>query len=130
MTESDENDQRLNDQYVNAAIDDSIRAGIVVYAIFWPNRGPTDKSGSERFDGQNLLSQVTKATGGRGYWTGIGEPVSLSPYFDDIAWRLKNQYRLTFSSLLKGKPQIQTLSLKANNAATEVCSPQRVFITN
>jgi hypothetical protein len=120
----------LNDQYVNAAINDSIRAGLVVYAIFWPNRGPTDKSDSKSFDGQNLLSQVTQATGGNGYWTGGAKPVSLSPNFDDITWRLKNQYRLSFQSLLKGKPRIQDIELKANNAAIEVCTPQRVFITN
>jgi hypothetical protein len=120
----------LNDQYVKAAIDDSARAGLVVYAIFWPNRGNTDKSGSNSFDGQNLLSQVTQATGGQGYWTGSGQPVSLSTYFDDIIWRLKNQYRLSFSSLLKGKPKVQSLSLKINNEAAEVDTPQRVFIGN
>ena len=120
----------MNDQYVKTAIDDSIRAGLVVYSIYWPNRGDTDRSGSESFDGQNLLAQVTQATGGYSYWMGRRQPVSFSTYFDDIAWRLKNQYRLSFHSLLKGKPQIQDIELKVNNSATEVCAPQRVFITN
>ena len=102
----------------------------MVYAIYWPDRGFRDKSDSESFDGQNLLSQVTQATGGKGYWMGDSKPVSLSPYFDDILWRLKNQYKLSFRSLLKGKPQIQSIELKVNNAAIEVGTPQRVFITN
>jgi len=120
----------LNDTYVNAAIEDAIRAGLVVYAIYWPDRGSSEKSDSESFDGQNLLSQVTQATGGNGYWMGEAKPVSLSQYFDDILWRLKNQYKLSFHSLLKGKPQIQSIQLKVNNPAIEVGTPQRVFVTN
>jgi hypothetical protein len=120
----------LNDPYVKAAIDDSIRAGLVVYSIYWPNRGYTDRSASESFDGQNLLALVTQATGGYSYWAGRSQAVSLRPYFDDIAWRLKNQYRLSFHSLLKGKPQIQTIELKVNNSATQLYAPKRVFITN
>jgi hypothetical protein len=119
----------LNDQYVKTAIDDSIRAGLVVFSIFWPNRGYTDGSGSESFDGQNLLSQVTQATGGYSYWMGRSQPVSLNPYFDDIAWRLKNQYLLSFRSLLKGKPQVRTIELKVKNSAAEVYAPKRVFIS-
>ena len=120
----------MNDQYVKTAIDDSIRAGLVIYSIFWPNQGYADRSGSESFDGQNLLAQVTQATGGYSYWMGRRQPVSLSTYFEDIAWRLKNQYRLSFHSLLKGKPQIQDIELKVNNSSTEVYAPQGVFITN
>jgi hypothetical protein len=120
----------LNDQYVKAAIEDSARAGLVVYAIFWPNQGSRDRSGINHFDGQNLLSQVTQATGGQGYWTGKGQPVSLSPYFNDITLRLKNQYRLSFSSPIKGKPKVQSLSLKASHNEAEFCAPQRVLIGN
>jgi hypothetical protein len=120
----------LNDPYVKTAIDNSISAGLVVYSIFWPNRNYTDRSGSESFDGQNLLAQVTQATGGYSYGTGGRQPVSFNTYFDDIAWRLKNQYRLSFRSLLKGKPQVQAIELKVNNSATEVYAPQRVFIMN
>jgi len=120
----------LNDPYVKTAIDDSIRAGLVVYSVFWPNRGYADRSASDSFDGQNLLAQVTQATGGYSYWTGRSQPVSLRPYFDDIAWRLNNQYRLSFRVMLKGKPRVQNIELKVNNSATEICAPQRVFITN
>jgi len=119
-----------NDAYVNAAIDDSIRAGLVVYSIFWPNRGSMDRSGLESFDGQNLLAQVTKATGGYSYWMGSRQPVSFGSYFDDITWRLKNQYRLSFRSPLSGKPKVQNIELKVNNSATEVFAPQRAFVAN
>ena len=121
----------LNDPYVQAAINDSIRAGIVVYSIFWPNRGDRDRSRLAGFDGKNLLTLVTQATGGFSYWTGGSfQPVSFNPYFDDILWRLKNQYRLSFSSMLKGKPQVQNIDFKVKNLPNDVCAPQRVFVTN
>ena len=121
----------LNDQYVRTAIDDSVRAGIMIYSIFWPNRGDTGRYGSASFDGHNLLALVAQATGGYSYWTGGSlQPVSLNPHFDDLTLRLQNQYRLSFRAMLKGKPQVQYIELKANDSQNKICAPQRAFITN
>ena len=116
------------DPYVNAAINDSVRAGLVVYSIYWRDQGYRRNPGYESFDGQNLLAQVTQATGGRGYWDGNGDPVSFNPFFDDIAWRLQNQYRLSFHSLQNGKPGVRSMEFKARAEAIEVYAPQRVYV--
>jgi hypothetical protein len=116
------------DPYVQAAINDSVRAGLVVYSIYWRNQGYTRDPNFERFDGQNLLAEVTHATGGYSYWESTGEPVSFSPYFDDIAKRLQNQYRLSFRSLLRGKPEVQSMEFKVGGSAAEVCAPERVYV--
>jgi hypothetical protein len=122
-------DGQASHEYVNTVIDDYIRAGLVVYCIFWPSRGgDTDKFGSKSSFGQGQLQQIAQATGGRSYGAGADDPVSLSPYLDDIKWRLQNQYRLSFGSLLKGKPKVQNIELKVNNSATKVYAPQRAFI--
>jgi len=42
------------------------------------------------------LIEVTEATGGKNLWAGMGNPVSLQPYFEDLARRLGNQYELDF----------------------------------
>ncbi len=118
------------DPYVTAAIADSVRAGLVVYSIYWCNRGRMDNLNYASFDGQSLMSIVTQATGGTSYWDGRGNPVSFSPYFKDIAWRLRNQYRLSFHSLLKGKPEVVSMELKIGGPAAEVCAPQRVFVAH
>lgn len=118
------------DPYVQAAISDSVRAGLVVYSIYWRGRGRMSNSNSDGFEGQNLLAEVSQATGGVSYWEGTGEPVSFSPYLDDIAWRLKNQYKLSFHSRLKGKPEVQSIELKAGDPAAEIYAPRRVFVSH
>jgi hypothetical protein len=118
------------DPYVAAAITDSVRAGLVVYAIYWRDRGRMDDFNYASFDGQSLLAIVTQATGGTSYWEGRGNPVSFKPYFDDIAWRLQNQYRLSFHSPLKGKPEVESMALKIDGPAAEVYAPQRVFVAH
>jgi hypothetical protein len=116
------------DPYMEAAVTDSVRAGLVVYSIYWQNRGRFDSSSYAADAGQNLLLQVTEATGGKSYWQGYGNPVSFQPYFKDLDRRLQNQYELSFSSSLKGKPTVQNLKLKVNGAAGKVDSPQQVMV--
>lgn len=117
------------DPYVQAAISDSAKAGLVVYSIYWTNTGRLDRSAYENNAGQNLLNEVTQATGGNSYWEGMGNPVSFEPYFKDLRLRFDNQYRLNFSSNLKGKPQVQTMNLKVGGLAAKVTSPKQVFVT-
>jgi hypothetical protein len=118
------------DPYVEAAINDSVRSRLVVYSIFWPDRGRLGNSDYESYDGQSLLSEVTHATGGASYWAGRGMPASLSPYLEDIALRLLNQYRIKFSSRIKGKPEVQNMELKVDKSAASVYAPQRVLIAH
>ena len=116
------------DPYMQAAITDSVRAGLVVYSIYWQNRGRFDDTMYAANAGQNLLLQVTQATGGNSYWQGYGNPVSFQPYFKDLARRLQNQYELSFTSALKGKPDIKNLKLKVIGVAGKVDSPQQVMV--
>jgi hypothetical protein len=116
------------DPYVEAAINDSVRAGLEVYSIYWSGRGRRGDSRSESFDGQSLLSIVAQATGGAVYFDGTGEPVSLSPYFDRISRRLQNQYRLIFQSPMKGKPEIRTLSLRTSLPEINIYAPLKVLV--
>jgi hypothetical protein len=117
-----------DDPYVQAAITDAVRAHIVVYSIYWVNRGFADRSLYQSNAGQNLLAEVTQATGGNSYWEGLGNPVSFAPYFKDLRVRFENQYRLGFTSDLKGKPQVQNMNLKVGGTVAKVSAPQQVFV--
>ena len=119
----------LNDPYVQAAIEDSVRSGLVVYSFYWMNRGRIDQSAYENNAGQSLLSEVTEATGGNSYWEGTGNPVSFDPFFKDLRQRFQNQYKLSFSSSLKGKPQVEHMSLKIEGAEAKIYAPQQVFVS-
>jgi hypothetical protein len=116
------------DPYVLAAITDSIRARLVVYSIYWHDMGRFDNTGYFQNSGQNLLSEVTQATGGYSFWLGTGEPVSFQPFFQQLNWMLKNQYRLNFLSELKDKPEIRTMNLKVGGAGIKVYAPQQVNV--
>jgi len=118
----------LNDPYVQAAIDDSLRAGLVVYSIYWLNQGLADRTLYANNAGQSLLNQVTEATGGKNFWEGFGNPVSFQPFFEEIARRLENQYELGFSTHLNGKPATKSLKLKVDGIAVEVTAPKQVFV--
>ena len=86
------------DPYVEAAINDSVRAHLVVYSIYWRDQGRFDRTGYAANDGQNLLAQLTQVTGGNSYWRGDGNPVNFEPYFADIDRRIDNQYELDFTA--------------------------------
>jgi len=117
-----------DDPYVQAAIEDSVRSGLVVYSFYWEDRGRVDRSAYENNAGQSLLSEVAQATGGNSYWEGTGNPVSFDPFFKDLRQRFQNQYNLSFTSPLKGKPQIEKFSLKVQGADAKIYAPQQVFL--
>ncbi len=116
------------DPYVEAAITDAVKARLVVYSIYWMNQGRADRTAYENNAGQNLLLEVTQATGGKSFWEGMGNPVSFEPYFDELTRRFRNQYELGFNSGLGSKPEVETLKLKLSAPGTEVDTPQQVLV--
>ncbi len=96
---------------------------------------PSIGRSADRFDrtnygagtGQNLLAQITEGTGGASYWQGTGNPVSFTPYFEDIDRRLNNQYELDFMTAVGDKPQMQTLKLTVS-AHAKIDAPQEVYV--
>ena len=117
-----------DDPYVQAAITDSIRSGLVVYSIYWRDSGRFDRTNYGNDTGQNLLSLVTAATGGNDYWEGTGNPVSFQPFLEDLSRRLQNQYELGVTAKIGQKPQVETMKLKISAPAIKVTAPQQVFI--
>jgi hypothetical protein len=117
-----------NDPYVQATINNSVRAGLVVYSIYWMNKGRFDSTNYANNAGQNLLAEVTEATGGKSFWQGMGNPVSFQPYFDELTQRLCNQYELKFSAPIGGRPEVETLKLKLNVPGADVDAPQQVAV--
>jgi hypothetical protein len=116
------------DPYVQAAITDAVRAKIMVYTIYWRNVGFIDRSPMAEDTGQNLLLQVSAATGGNSYWMGYGDPVSLQPYLDDITRRLDDQYEVSFMTPSNGKQQVASFRMKLNAPGTKIDAPDQVLV--
>ena len=118
-----------DDPYVQAAVADSVRAHLVVYAIYWRNQGRADNTQYSNNSGQNLLVELTETTGGKSFWQGSGNPVSFQPYLEELTRRFQNQYELSLIVPIKGKPEIETVKLKFKAPGLEVNVPQQVFVT-
>lgn len=118
------------DPYVESAINDSVRAGLVVYSIYWKDMGRANNSWYETNAGQNLLTMVTQATGGNSYWEGVGNPVSLQPFLQDFRRRLNHQYELSFSAASNGKPAVESMKVDLKVPSAKVDAPQKVLVTS
>jgi hypothetical protein len=116
------------DPYLQAAITDSVRSQLIVYSIYWRNIGRLDRTMGANNAGQNLLTQLTQATGGTNYWEGFGDPVSFQPYFEDLVRRIENQYEIGFMAPSNGKPQVESFRLKVNTPGVKVEAPQQVLV--
>jgi hypothetical protein len=116
------------DPYVQTAIRDSVRAGMVVYSMYWHVLGRADSSAYGANAGQSLLSMVTSATGGQSYWEGVGNPVSFEPFFTDIRRCLRNQYQLNFTAEPGKKPEVATLKLHLEGVNAKVFAPEQVLV--
>jgi hypothetical protein len=131
VTDGVDSYQRLfdaEDPYVQAAINDSVRAGLAVYSIYWMDKGRFDSTNNANNAGQNWLTEVAEATGGKSFWQGMGNPVSFQPYFEELMHRLRNQYELGFSAPIGSRPEVQTLKLKLRAPGADVYAPQQVVV--
>lgn len=112
--------------YVQAATSDAQKAGVIVYSIYFRDAGGLDRSQLVTDGGQNYLTQISGATGGKVYLEGFGNPVSFAPFLSDIQHKLQNQYELTFTS--SAKPGLQTIQVKTNQPNTKLDWPARVLV--
>lgn len=120
----------LQDPYLDEAIDDALRAHVMVSAIYEPAAGHFGHSYWESYWGQLYLSDVAEQTGGEAYYIGFtGAPVSFSPYFDQMADRFSHQYLLTFLAQRPKKAGWQSVRLSSEQPNVDLVAPKRVWIT-
>jgi hypothetical protein len=120
----------LQDPYLDAAIDDALRAGIVVYDIYTPGAGHFGHSYWPSYWGQIYLSKVAEETGGESYYIGFtGAPVSFDPYLEDMVRHLNHQYLLTFNAKPQKKSGWQKIKVTTEVPNAELVSAQRVYVT-
>ncbi len=112
--------------YVDAAIADAQRAGVIVYAIYEPGIGHSGHSFYRMNWGQNDLAQLADETGGESYGLQFGAPVSTAPYLDDIAAHLTHQYRVSFLANAAGKPGLKSIKLTTEVPNAEIVAASKV----
>lgn len=111
-----------NSPYVDAAVTDAQRAGIAVYSIYYSDAGFRGQRGS--FSGQNYLAQVADGTGGRSYYEGIGNPVSMTPFLNQFRKAIAETYVATFD--VPGNKELVPIKVSTNLPGTKVRAPEQV----
>ena len=118
-----------NDPYLQAAIDDTQRAGILVYAIYNPGVGHFGHSYWQNYWGQLYLSRLSDETGAEAYYIGFtGAPVSFSPYLDEINHRLGHQYLLGFQAKPQKKSGLQQVKIRTEIQQVDLVAPRRIYV--
>lgn len=118
-----------DDPYVDAAISDAQRAGVIVYDIYVPGRGHAAHSYWRWYWGQIYLSKLADETGGESYYIGFtGTPVSFTPYFEGIDQRLNHQYFLGFLAQPEKKAGMQRVRLRTEVPNAELVAAPQVYV--
>jgi hypothetical protein len=118
-----------DDPYLDAAIDDAQRAGIVISAIYTPGVGHFGHSFYRTYWGQLYMAKLAEKTGGEAYDVGFnGPPVTFAPYLEDITHRLGNQYLLTFLAKPKKKAGLQSVKISTEVQSVDLVAPDKVFV--
>jgi len=91
--------------YVQAALEDAQRAGVSVSSIYFSDAG--FRGGRSSFSGQSYLTQVADSTGGRAYYLGTGNPVSLTPFLQEFQHAISETYVASFVTNASEKKMVE-----------------------
>jgi hypothetical protein len=118
--------QVMDDPYVDAAVRDALKAGVVVYSIYLRGAGVGERSGWVTLAGQSHLMEVSEETGGFAYFQGTGDPVTISTFLSDLQDRLANQYQVTIEG--SNEKGVQPVKLRTELPGLKVEGPTHVYV--
>jgi hypothetical protein len=116
----------MDDPYVEAAIHDALKEGVMVYSIYLRGAGFAGRSAWATNFAQSRLSEVSDATGGYAYFQGLTDPVSISPFLKDFQDRLDNQYQLSIKAL--HEKGVQPVKLQTELPGLKIQSPTHIYV--
>jgi len=114
--------------FLDAAIDDAQRNGIVVYAIYMPSAGHAGHSPWLMNWAQSHLGQIAEETGGEAYMLGFDPPVSFAPYLEDVDAHLAHQYRVTVLLKPAAKAGFRDVRFTTEVPNAELLAAHKVYV--
>lgn len=115
-----------DDPYVDTAIHEALKSGVMVYSIYLRGAGVYGGSGWDTNVAQSRLMQISQGTGGYAYFQGFGNPVSVSPFLSDFRNRLDNQYQVTMEA--SNQKGVQPVKLRAELRGLKIQAPTLVYL--
>jgi hypothetical protein len=117
--------QVMDDPYVDAAVRDALKAGVMVYSIYL--RGAGDgRGGWVTLAGQSHLIQVSEETGGHAYFQGFTDPITISTFLTDLQDRFANQYQVTIQG--SGEKGVQPVKLRTELPGLKIDAPAYIYL--
>jgi len=113
---------------LDSAIQRAERQNTNIWAIYYPSAGHLGRSFYSAMLAQDNLGKLSEDTGAELFYLGPSAPVSLKPYFDEIAQHLSNQYLLTFAAAGGAKGKYQAVKVKTELPEVEFLTPAAVFL--
>ena len=118
----------LDDPYLNSAIQEAQRNGVVVNALYARGEGHFGHSPWRINWGQNYLSELADATGGEAYYLGNTTVPSFRPYFTDLSERISHQFLLTFEAQPGKKSGFERIKLSTEVPNAELVTQRQVYV--
>jgi hypothetical protein len=114
--------------YVQAAIEDTQKAGVVVYAMYTFGGG-IDQSMSGQY-AQSNLKELAESSGGYNLFEGNTTPMSYVSYLKLLDAALRHQYRLTFTiePKYKAKGELREIKIRTEQHHVDFKYSKMVFV--
>ncbi len=100
-----------------------------VWSIYYPSSSHRGRGFFALNNAQNNLDKLSEETGAESFYLGVGAPVNLKPYFDEVAQHLSNQYLLSFAGSGGGKGKYQGVKVKTEAPDVELLTPAAVYMS-
>jgi len=113
---------------LDSVIQRAERQNTNIWTIYYPSAAHRGRGLYYVTTAQNNLGKLSDDTGAELFYLGPGAPVSLKPYFDEIAEHLNNQYLLTFATAGGAKGKYQSVKVKTGLPDVEFLTPAAVFL--
>jgi hypothetical protein len=99
-----------------------------IWTIYYPDAGHFGRREFRAFNAQSNLSRLSDATGAECFALGLGTPVSLKSYFDEIREHLNNQYLASVSVVGGKKGNFERVRVTTEVPKVEFMVPSEVFV--
>ena len=113
---------------LDSTIERAQKQNINIWTIYAPDAGHRGRGFFLTSRAQSNLSQLSDETGAESYFLGTGAPVSLKPYFDEIAIHLSNQYLLSFKGTGGAKARFERARVSTELNHVEFLAASQVFL--
>lgn len=113
---------------VDSAGDVAMRTGTIIHTIYVPGAGRWHRNYWEQNTGQMSIAKLSDVTGGESYFLGLQNPVSLTPYLDDLQKVLDDQYWLGFGAKPGKKAGLQYVTLSTEVPGVEFAAADAVWV--